>query len=157
MNALRRASPALQPSGEAPQGLCFQASPSLIGSPSRSPHRHHCLLLPGITHIDLTERAWFSIKDYIFSTIFYRDLALTLTHLLLLLSLEIFENVGPDLRDINPWVPTHHGLSVWSNKELLKVPLDVTPFERLPEKPVCGIPKALSNRWTSVLKTTKRL
>ena len=66
--------------------------------------------------------------------------------------LEVSQDVCSDIRDVHPRVPPHHRLAIWPNQELLKVPLDVGPLQRIPEQPVCGIPKALSNRWTSFLK-----
>jgi len=64
---------------------------------------------------------------------------------------EVFANVGPDLRHIDPGKPPHHWLPVRTNQELLKVPLDVINLQRIPEQPIGGVSKAVSNRWAGVL------
>ena len=57
--------------------------------------------------------------------------------------IEVFDDVHPNLRHCDPGEPPHHGLSVRSDQELLKVPFDVVDLQGLPEEPVGGVLKAV--------------
>lgn len=61
-------------------------------------------------------------------------------------------NVSSNCGDIDTRMPSHHRLPVWANQKLLKVPLDVSEFERLPEQSAGEFSKAVSNGRAGVLK-----
>lgn len=65
---------------------------------------------------------------------------------------EVFADIGRNFGHADPGVPSHHGLSVWTHQELLKVPLDVTDLQSVPEEPVGGVPKAVSYGRTGSLQ-----
>lgn len=75
--------------------------------------------------------------------------------LLLFLKSDVCPDVSSDLRDVDPGKPPHHRAAVGPNQEFLEVPLDVRCLERVPEKPVGGIPKTLSDGGTSVLEESE--
>lgn len=85
-----------------------------------------------------------------------RDLLKDILSLLQVLLLQVFLYVRSDLRNVDAGVPPLHWLSVGSHQKLLKVPLDVAEFKRLPEQSAIGVIEVFSNWRARALHKPKK-